>query len=106
MIAPVGQLLAAAQPAPPWWLQFAPLVLIFLVFYFVAIAPMRKRQRELQQTIEALERGDRVITTGGIYGEVVSTDPESLVLKVGDNVKIRVTRSAVAGLQNDGKAKR
>ena len=90
--------LAQAQ-APPIWMQFAPLALIFAIFYFVAIAPMRKRQQQLQRTIDALARGDRVITNGGLYGEVVAVDGATLILKIADNTKVRVAKSAIAGLQ-------
>jgi preprotein translocase subunit YajC len=63
--------------------------------------PSRKKQKELAATIDALKKGDRVITTGGIFGEVVSVDTATLVMKIGDNVKIKVSKSAIGGLQGD-----
>jgi preprotein translocase subunit YajC len=89
----------AQGQAPPLWIQFAPLAIIFAIFYFVAIAPMRKRQQQLQRTIEALTKGDRVITNGGLYGEVAAVDSTTVVLKVAENTKVRVAKSAIAGLQ-------
>ena len=62
---------------------------------------MRRRQKALQQTIENLKRGDRVVTTGGFYGEVVAIEGKDLMLKLADNVKVRVAKSAVAGLENE-----
>ena len=92
---------AQVQAAPPVWMQFLPLVLIIAIFYFVAILPMRRRQQQLQRTIDALQKGDRVITTGGIYAEVAGVDPTAIQLKIADNVKIRVAKSAIAGLQSE-----
>jgi preprotein translocase subunit YajC len=92
-------IVAQTPAAPPVWMQFLPLVLIVGIFYFVAILPMRRRQQQLQKTIDALQKGDRVVTTGGIYGEVAGVDPTAIQLKIADNVKIRVAKSAIAGLQ-------
>lgn len=91
----------APSGAPSLLVQFAPLAIIFAIFYFVAIAPMRKRQQELQKTIEALTKGDKVITNGGLYGEVAGVDGATIILKVADNTRVRVAKSAVAGLQPD-----
>lgn len=85
--------------------SFVPLILIFGIFYFLVIAPARKRQKKLQATIDALERGDRVITTGGLYGEVVSTEGGVVFLKVADNVRLKVAKSAIAGLEKEAEEK-
>ena len=82
-------------------LNLAPFVLIFAIFYFLVIAPQRKRQKALQATIAELKKGDLIITSGGLYGEVVSTDDDTLVMKVAENVKIKIGKSAVSGLQGD-----
>jgi len=79
-----------------------PMVLMFAVFYVVLILPMRKRQRALQQQIENLKKGDRVVTNGGLYGEVAAIEPTVVLLKVADNVRLRVAKSAIAGLEGDG----
>ena len=73
-----------------------PMIIIGL-FYMLVIAPMRKRQRELQQMVENLKKGDKVITNSGIYGEVAAIDDTSLMLKVADNVRIKVAKSAISG---------
>jgi preprotein translocase subunit YajC len=87
--------------SPSALLQFVPIVLIFAIFYFVLLAPMRRRQKALQQTIENLKRGDRIVTTGGLYGEVVGIESKDLMIKIADNVKVRVAKSAVAGLESE-----
>jgi preprotein translocase subunit YajC len=86
-------------------ISFVPLILIFAIFYFLVIAPARKRQKKLQETIDALERGDRVVTTGGIYGEVVSTEGGVVFLKVADNVRLKLAKSAIAGLEKEEEVK-
>jgi preprotein translocase subunit YajC len=80
-------------------LQLVPLVLIFALFYVLLIVPMRKRQKTLQQLIEDLKKGDRVINNGGLYGEVVAIAGNAVVLKVADNVKVKVAKSAISGLE-------
>lgn len=81
------------------FVQLTPFFLIFVIFYFLLIAPQRKRQKELQEMVENLKRGDKVITHGGIHGEVSSTDSTTAILKISDNVKIKVSKSAIAGLE-------
>lgn len=80
-------------------LSFVPMLVIMGIFYVLLFLPMRKRQRALAQMIEALKRGDRVITNGGIYGEVAGVDAATVILKIADNVKIKVAKSAIAGLE-------
>jgi preprotein translocase subunit YajC len=79
-----------------------PMVLMFAVFYVVLILPMRKRQRTLQQQIENLKKGDRVVTNGGLYGEVAAIEPTVILLKIADNVRVRVAKTAISGLEGDG----
>jgi len=74
-----------------------PFLLIFAVFYFIVILPARKQQKKKEAMISALKKGDKVVTSGGIHGTVVATEDQILLLKVAENVKIRVARSAIAG---------
>jgi preprotein translocase subunit YajC len=80
-------------------LQLAPLFLIFVLFYVLMIVPMRKRQKAVQQMVENLKKGDRVITNGGLYGEVAAVTGATVVLKIADNVKVRVAKTAITGLE-------
>ena len=77
--------------------QFLPLILIFVVFYFLMIRPQQKKMKAHREMVNALRRGDRVLLQGGIYGQVakVVSDAEVLV-EIADKVQIRVTRGAVA----------
>ena len=73
------------------------LVLIFGVFYFLFIRPQRKRQKEHDELVQELQKGDRVITAGGIYGVIESISDESVVMKIESGVTIRVAKGSVAG---------
>ena len=79
--------------------QLLPFVFVFAIFYFLLIAPMRKRQKALQAMIAAIKKGDKVVTNGGLYGEVAAVQDEVVVLKLADNVKVRVAKSAISGLE-------
>ena len=73
-----------------------PIVLIFVIFYFLLIRPQQKKQREHQKMLESIRKGDQVVTSGGIYGTVVGVKENIVVLKIADNVKIEVAKSAVS----------
>lgn len=72
------------------------LVLLFALMYFVLIRPQRKRQKEHQQLVEELRRGDRVITAGGIYGVIETVSEDSVVIKVESDMMLRVAKNSVA----------
>ena len=78
-----------------------PFILIIAIFYFFIIRPQNKKQKETQKMIDALKKGDKVVTIGGIHGVVSSTKEKTVILKVDDNVKIEVNRSAVAGVEKE-----
>ena len=91
--------LAFAEGGGSPFIQFIPMILVFAIFYFLLLAPMRRRQKALSQTIANLKKGDKVITTGGLYGEVTRIEGEDLYLKLNDDVRVRVAKSAIAGLE-------
>lgn len=72
-----------------------PFLLIIVVFYFFMIRPQMKRQKELRKYREALKKGDKVITTGGIYGKVVDVKDAHVVVEIADNVKVKMDKSAI-----------
>ena len=78
---------------------FLPLVLIFVVFYFFIIRPQRKKEDERKKMIEAVKKGDKVITIGGLYGNVTQVDEASLLVQVDTNVKLRIEKTAVARVE-------
>ncbi len=92
-------MLAFAQAQPSAFIQLVPIVLIFGIFYFLLIAPMRKRQKAVQQMISDLKKGDRIVTSGGLHGEVTAVLDSAVLVKVADNVKVKISKSAISGLQ-------
>ena len=75
------------------------MILIFGVFYLLLIRPQQKKQKQLQETISQLKAGDKVVTTGGIVGTIVSISGDLLVIRVKpDNVKLQISRAAVASI--------
>ncbi len=77
-------------------MSLAPLILIFIVFYFLLIMPQQKKAKEHKQMLESIDKGDDVITSGGIHGRVVGITDNVLTLDVGDKVKIKVSREFIA----------
>lgn len=82
--------------------SFLPLILIFVIFYFLLIRPQSKKAKDHKQMLDNLKKGDKVMTTGGVYGVIEEIDANAVTLKVGikDDVKIKVNRSYIAGLRN------
>jgi preprotein translocase subunit YajC len=90
-------LLQAQQPGGI--VAFLPLLFILGIFYLIVFLPARRRQKKLQEMIDNLQAGDKVVTSGGIYGTIVGFKNDRIQLRVADNVKIEMSRSAVAALQ-------
>ena len=87
--------------AAPGVSQFPLLFVIlatFAIFYFILIRPQQRKQKQLQKMIEALKKGDRVMTNGGIFGTVAGLKDNIVVLKIADDVKIEVLKTAVASV--------
>ena len=81
------------------WLQLVPFVIVLGIFYFIILLPMRRKQQKVQQFLESLKVGDRVITTGGIYGQVTRLNEQSVQLQIADKIRIDVSKAAIGGLQ-------
>ncbi|MBD3225283.1 MAG: preprotein translocase subunit YajC [Caldithrix sp.] len=87
------------------FLSFLPFILIIVIMYFLMIRPQAKKQKEKQRMLEALKKGDNVITSGGIHGKVVGFTDENktVIVKVDENVKMKVDKSAVNVVNPVGK---
>ena len=79
-------------------MQLVLFAVIFGIFYFIVFRPMRKRQRDTEQMLKSLERGTRVITSGGLHGTITGLSDDLVTLKVTDTVKLRVSRSAISSV--------
>ncbi len=75
---------------------FVPLIFIFIIMYFVMIRPQKKRQQQQQKLMAALKTGDRVVTNAGIHGLISNVKETTVLVKVADNVKIEMEKSAIA----------
>src|SRR6202166_2971966 len=84
-------------------MAFAPLLIIMVILYVLLILPAQRRQKKTQQMLGALKNGDKVVTSGGMFGTIVGIEGEAIQLRISDQVKVKVLRSAVTGLQPDGK---
>ncbi|MCH7548080.1 MAG: preprotein translocase subunit YajC [Candidatus Krumholzibacteriota bacterium] len=78
--------------------MFIPIIGMLVIFYFLLIRPQQKRQKETQRMIESLRKGDRVVTTSGLYGNIIGIKENMVVLKIAENVKVEMLKSAVTGL--------
>ena len=88
---------AAGDSMSAIW-QFAPFILVFIVMWFLLIRPQQKKQKEHRAMVAALKRGDRVVTNGGIYGQVSHVADDHLMVEIADGVKIKIVRDAVAAV--------
>ncbi len=97
-------ILAQAHPAAPapspggGFGLFVPFIFIFVIMYFMLFRPQKKRQQEQQRLISALKTGDKVVTNSGIHGLIANVKETTVILKVADNVKIEVEKSAVTNI--------
>ena len=103
--------LAQASPAAPASPgggigMFVPFIFIFVIMYFVMIRPQARRQKEQQKLISALKTGDRVVTSSGIHGRITNVKETTVIVKVADNVKLEMEKTAVTNVlkTNDAKA--
>jgi preprotein translocase subunit YajC len=93
-----------AMGAPPAngaspWLQLVPFALVLGIFYFIILLPMKRKQQKVQEFLKGLKVGDRVITTGGIHGQVTRLGEQSVQLQIADKVRIEIARAAIGGYQ-------
>jgi len=91
--------MAAAPEGGNPWLQLVPFALVLGIFYFVILLPMKRKQQKVQQFLGSLKVGDRVITTGGIHGQITRLGEQSVQLQIADKVRIEVSRAAIGGYQ-------
>ncbi|MEO8362124.1 MAG: preprotein translocase subunit YajC [Vicinamibacteria bacterium] len=96
--------LQAAPAQPSVFEAFLPMAIVFGIFYVLVIAPSRKKQTDQDKLLKELKTGDRVVLVSGIFGVVTGVDDKVVYVRIADNTKIRVQRSAIAGLEITGDA--
>ncbi len=88
---------AQAGGGPGGLSAFMPIIILFVIFYFILIRPQQKRAKEHQSTLDTLQSGDTVITNGGIFGTIVKIDGQVVTLQCSDKVRIKITKKAISG---------
>jgi preprotein translocase subunit YajC len=93
-----------AMGAPPGagvnpLVQMVPILLVFAIFYFIILLPTKRKQKKLEEFLASLKVGDRVVTTGGIYGSVTKVNDKSVQLQIANNVRVEIARNAIVGFQ-------
>lgn len=88
----------AAKPQGNLLTALIPFVLVFVIFYVLIILPTRKKQKKHMDMVSALKPGDKIITTGGIYGTIMGVQQDRIELKIATNVKVDITKSAVGAI--------
>lgn len=95
----------AGQAQPNALMQFLPLILLVVLFYFLLIRPQMKRNKEMRQMLEKLARGDEVITSGGLAGKILDMGEVYITLEVADNVAVKVQKPAIVAVLPKGSLK-
>lgn len=96
----IPTLLAMGAPgAPSAWVQLIPFVLVLGIFYFVILLPMKRRQQKVRAFLGALKVGDRIVTSGGLFGTITRLSDQSVQMQVADKVRVEISRSAIVGYQ-------
>jgi len=91
--------LAASPEGGSPWLQLAPFAIVLAIFYFIILLPMKRRQQKVQAFLDNLKVNDRVVTTGGIYGQITRIGSDTVQLQIADKVRIEVAKQAIGGYQ-------
>ena len=79
---------------------FIPLVLMFVIFYFLLIRPQQKKAKDHKETLSSLRKGDNVVTNGGLHGKITSMNEAIVTLEIADKVRVKISRSQIAGMSN------
>ena len=101
MTIPVGSVfaLAATPEGGSPWVQLIPFALVLAIFYFIILLPMKRKQQKVQEFIDGLKVGDKVVTTGGIHGQITRLGDVSVQVQIADKVRVEVARAAIGGYQ-------
>lgn len=80
----------------PQFLSILPMVMVFLVFYFVVIMPHKKQQKETRKMIDSIQKNDKIVTVGGIHGTVVNVQDKTVVVRIDDQTRIKIDKTAIS----------
>jgi len=91
--------MAATPEGGSPWLQLIPFAMVLAIFYFIILLPMKRKQQKVQEFLDKLKVGDKVITTGGLHGQITRLGDLSVQLQIADKVRVEVARAAIGGYQ-------
>jgi preprotein translocase subunit YajC len=83
------------------WVQLVPIAFILVIFYFIILLPMRRRQKKVDEFLKNLKVGDKVITTGGLFGSITRLGDQSLQVQIADKIRVEIARNALVGYQGE-----
>ena len=86
----------ASEPSP--FLQFVPLIFLFVVFYFILIRPQQKKQKDHANMLTKLDKNDEVITAGGVHATVISVGDKTAIIRIADNVRVEIEKSSISSV--------
>ncbi len=90
----------SSSQQPSLFASFIPLILIFIIFYFLLIRPQQKKAKEHKILLDSIKRGDQILTSGGMIGKVIKADANELTVEISNNVNVRIFRSTVSDVLN------
>ena len=93
--------MSAAGQSPGGLWNFLPFALILGIFYFLILMPMKNRQKKVQEFQSSLQVGDRIVTTGGLYGQVTKLNEKTVQVQIADKVRVEIARAAIGGKQGE-----
>lgn len=99
LIAPLFALAASPDQQVSPLIQLIPFALVLAIFYFVILLPMRKKQKKVQEFLDALKVGDKIVTTGGLFGSIAKISDQVVQLQVAPNVRVDISKAAIVGYQ-------
>ena len=91
--------MAASPEGGSAWVQLVPFALVLAIFYFIILLPMKRKQQKVQTFLSGLKVNDKIVTTGGIYGQITRLGDQSVQLQVAQNVRIEIAKAAIGGYQ-------
>ncbi len=95
-----AQGLGGGEDGPAGLLSFVPFILIFVIFYFLLILPQQRKQKEHKKMLEALKKGDKIITSSGIWGTINRLDKETATVQIDDNTRVKIQRENITKVRN------
>ena len=81
------------------WVQFVPFAIILAIFYFIILLPMKRKQQKATRFLDSLKVNDRIVTTGGIYGQITRLNEQTVQIQIAEKVRIEVAKAAIGGYQ-------